>query len=126
MNTVDIPNLVVGNPPSVFDSSYFAQQPPHETEALKAASERGNLQQIRELSRNDKVSPDDLVSAHSLAQQNGHLDVASHLLKFSVPIQPFHVEHSITSKDYLFLSLFLEHSYNINTPINWTTPPLLM
>ena len=128
MDTVDISNLVVGNSPSAFDPAYSTQQPSPESETLKTASESGELRKIQELllSGSDKLSSDDLSSALSIAQQNGHLEVASYLLTCDAPIQLFNVERSILSNDYRFLCLFLEHGYDINTPINWNTPPLLM
>ena len=45
MDMVDISNLVVGNPPTVFNPTYFTRR----VRALKTASESGDLRKIREL-----------------------------------------------------------------------------
>lgn len=52
MDMVDISNLVVGNPPTVFNPTYFTRR----VRALKTASESGDLRKIRELlSGSDKL-----------------------------------------------------------------------
>jgi hypothetical protein len=38
MDGVDISAMVAGNPPLVFDPTYYAQQPSHELEQLKVAT----------------------------------------------------------------------------------------
>lgn len=97
-----------------------------ELEHLKEASESGDIHQVQQLSKSDKISTVDLVYALTLAQQHGHANVAAYLLDCGVPVRNYHVESAVLSMDYQFLSLFLASGYNINEPITWNTPSLLM
>lgn len=54
------------------------------------------------------------------------MDVAAYLVDCGVPVRNYHVESAILSTEYQFLSLFLDNGYNINEPITWNTPSLLM
>ncbi|KXG53204.1 uncharacterized protein PGRI_002540 [Penicillium griseofulvum] len=125
MQDMDISSLVVGSPPPIFDPNYNLP-PPWEFEHLKEASESGDIDQVRKLSKSDKLSTNDLVYALTLAQQHGHMNVAAYLLDCGVPVQNYHVESAILSTDYQFLRLFLANSYDINEPITWNTPSLLI
>ncbi|KAJ5654789.1 hypothetical protein N7490_001792 [Penicillium lividum] len=126
MTSTDISSLIVGSPPTVFDPHYSPPKPPLEFEQLQEACTSGHLDDVRKLSKTGKITRDQLIHGLTVAQQNGHTDLVSYLLSIGAPIQVFHVEDAIRSSEYHLLELFLKSGYEINTPINWNTPSLLI
>ncbi|KAF7131024.1 hypothetical protein CNMCM5793_003959 [Aspergillus hiratsukae] len=109
MDKVDIADsaLVLGSPRCVFDPTYYAELRSPEFQQLKVASEQGNLEQVRNIFESNQLSKDTFIYSLARAQQNSHIS-------------------AVEKRQYDFLDLFLEHGYNINEPINWTTPSVLI
>ncbi|KAK2809798.1 hypothetical protein FQN50_003438 [Emmonsiellopsis sp. PD_5] len=127
MEPVDL-SKIVGNPPdwSQDNPKHYGKWPyGPEANALIAASKGGDVQQIGELLRGDNLAPDNIITALCHARENGHVDAVSYLLSCGAPISPATVSHCVLVKDYRFLSLYLDHGFDINTPMGWSTPPLL-
>ncbi|KAJ6148996.1 hypothetical protein N7471_000195 [Penicillium samsonianum] len=54
------------------------------------------------------------------------MNVAAYILDCGVPVRNYHVESAILSTDYQSLSLVMANGYNINQPISWNIPSLLI
>jgi hypothetical protein len=127
MQETDISAMVVGSAPTVFNPNHWRVPTPlEETAQLQTASESGNIFNVQKLVSSERLTKDHLAYALTLAGQNGHTDVVSYLLSIGVSVQPFHVENAIRTSNNDLLRLFLTNGCEINKPINWTTPSLLM
>ena len=61
-----------------------------------------------------------------IARENGNLNIASYLLDHGLKIPVVPVVEAVKASQRGFVKLFLDHEYDINTPIDQATPSPLM
>lgn len=125
--------MVIGNPPLVPHSRTNAQEDPPDIEQLRVASACGDLPAVqiilsRSLARrpSEQIEKRRLVVALAAAVTNNHGLIAAHLLYHGVPLNIGLFVCATKLKSYPMLQLFLDCGWDINEPIDRTTPPPLM
>lgn len=99
---------------------------PSDLDLITAASATGNLDAVqRILSQDHGLPPETLCPALAAAVLNSQVTIVTYLLDHDVPMNQGLFLFATESKSFQILQAFLDHGWDINTPVDALRPPAL-